>query len=103
MKLHIVELSEKNGVFSPDPQKVVAKVKLKPGEVDLEFLKTDYERDLKELFAKPFYAFSLGFSTPEGIVGDAGLEEIPPWDSRILKLLPERLSILGLDFLIVEK
>jgi hypothetical protein len=94
MLLHIVKIR--------DPNHLVAKVKLKHQKVSLDVLDQTYEKYLRELFSKPFFRFTVGGQTHEGVCIDAG-ETIQPWDPRIIELLPEKLCSVGLKDLVINR
>ena len=106
MRLNIVELLEgERGDLAPDPEKIVAIVDLEPDleEVNMEILDPEYEEEIREIFSNPIYCFSTGITTREGISIDAGIQEIQPWQPEVLAVLPEKLSIIGLDYVLVPK
>lgn len=106
MRLNIVELMEgERGALVPDPEKIVAIVDLETEleEVIVEVLDPEYEEEIREIFSSPFYCFSAGITTREGVSIDAGIQEIQPWQPEVLAVLPEKLSIIGLDYVLVPK
>jgi hypothetical protein len=100
MVFKIVELSKHEGKVIPDPNLLVAEVKLKNKKVSLEVFNKKHETTLKELFSKPFYRMKESVPTyPGGPILDVP-EKIEPWDPEVVKILPEELFLKGLGILV---
>ncbi|MCL5055980.1 MAG: hypothetical protein M1169_08555 [Firmicutes bacterium] len=102
MILKIVELTERNGGIQPDPNKLVAKIKLENQTITMNVYNKKYENELKELFAQPFYRMKESAPTyPGGPILDIP-EKIEPWNPEVIKILPEELLPKGLGFFISD-
>ncbi len=106
MMYHIVSLTkQQNGEWEPNPDQVIATVKLENQSVKLDFYsqKEKYEKRLQELFSKPSCAFTSSAISPDGNTAiDAGLIIAQPWEPKFVNVISDKLFNMGLGCILAE-
>ncbi len=98
MIINIVRMQNGN----PDPQQIVARADIGKEGVQLDVFEPSLHDDLQNLFTQPLPRFGPGGAMPGGQSIDA-VSTFKPWEPEGLKLIPPRLTTMGLGYTVPDK